>query len=566
MRFGKVRRTVLAASVLGLVAASPGISRAAGQPGVANQVASKFANQGATIKRLTTGVQMTKDDVPPARAYGGPTSMAVDPANPRIVVAATAQLRSRVCYLLRSADAGMTWHTAPGLPGLASYPYCTNYNAGVPVASLAFGRNGTLYYARNAYGDGEGLANGHSSIVVSRSTDLGNTWATTMVDNNRGKTVQGTMPNDAGVTGLTVDTSGPKDVVYVGYTTGYNGAAATSPLRNGTVNVAVSTDGGVTFATGLDLSTFSHVTQPIGGNDVPLIFNGGFGAPWLTAHNGVVLAVGTSQTPVGVTVPAGGTFSRPMAALVARSTDQGKSWTVSALSPPMYNGTGIQTGLGWTPKGGPQGTYLAAYSQAPASSATSNIESIAVQRSIDNGVTWGPQTIINDDPPGEANTSFYPQLSVAPNGRVDVVWEDNRGQADYHFQVRYSYTNDGGVTWAPNVLVSDKPIDFSIGVSFNSDIRQPPGVASANQYAVFGWADTRLGNQTNQNQDDFSVVAQFAPLPNRSSTVLPMLEAIFGGLVLAGVVLLVVLFVRSRREGPEPPKVEQREPVGAGAG
>lgn len=566
MGIGRVGRLVLAASVLGLVAASSGATGAAGAPAVSRQTVARFAGQGITVKRLTRGVQMTKDDQPPARAYGGPTSMAVDPANPRIVVAATAQLRSRVCYLLRSVDGGMTWHIAPGLPGLTSYPYCTNYNAGVPVASLAFGRNGTLYYARTAFGDGEGLANGHSSILVARSNDLGNTWASTVVDNERGQTVEGTIPNDAGVTGLTVDTSGPKDVVYVGYTTGYNGAAPTSPLRNGKVNVAVSTDGGVTFGHGLDLSGFSHVTQNIGGNDVPLIFNGGFGAPWLTVHNGVALAVGTSQTPVGVTVPPGGTFSRPMAALVARSTDQGKTWSVSALSPPMYNGTGIQTGLGWTPKGGPQGTFIAAYSEAPGSSETSNIENIVVQRSTDNGMTWSPQTIIDDDPPADKYTSFYPQLSVAPNGRVDVVWEDDRQQADYHFQVRYSYSNDGGVTWAPNVLVTDQPIDFGLGVSFNSDIRQPPGVASSNQYAVFGWADTRLGDATNQNQDDFSVVAQFAPLPNRSSTVLPILEAIAGGVALAGVILVIILFVRSRRKGPEPPAVEPAEPVGVGAG
>ncbi len=110
--------------------------------------------------------------------------------------------------------------------------------------------------------------------------------------------------------------------------------------------------------------------------------------------------------------------------------------------------------------------------------------------------------------------------------------------------MRYSYSSDGGVTWAHNVQVTDQPVNFGLGGSFNSDLRQPPGVASANQYAAFGWADSRLGNPTTQTQDDFGDVAQFAPLP-ASSTVLPVLAAVFGGLVAAGIVLLV----RSRREG-----------------
>jgi hypothetical protein len=96
------------------------------------------------------------------------------------------------------------------------------------------------------------------------------------------------------------------------------------------------------------------------------------------------------------------------------------------------------------------------------------------------------------------------------------------------------------------VKVNDRPLNFNLGVSFNSDVRQPPGVASANEYAVFGWADTRLGNDVTQTQDDFSTIAQFKPIPRKSS-ILPVLVAVFGGLVAAGVVLFVLQFLQWRR-------------------
>ncbi len=114
-------------------------------------------------------------------------------------------------------------------------------------------------------------------------------------------------------------------------------------------------------------------------------------------------------------------------------------------------------------------------------------------------------------------------------------------------QVRYSYSADGGATWAHNMEITDQPVNFNLGVSFNSDLRQPPGVASANQYAAFGWADTRLGNDLTQTQDNFSAIAQFSAIPAKTSTVLPVVAAVFAGLVIAGAVLLVALLLRRRR-------------------
>jgi hypothetical protein len=541
----KARSAILAAAAVAAMAAWPG----AGASAATSFNQATFAAQSVTPKRLTAPVQMTKDEQGPARAFTGPTSMLVDPDNSRIVVAATADLRTRVCQLLVSGDAGHTWHFAKSLPAPEAYPNCTNGSAGVAEASIAWGRDGTLYYAMNGFGPGEGsYAEGHTSMVLARTTDLGETWKTTIVEDNRRKPAPA--PSDFGAT-LAVDTSKAKDVVYVGFSQFYPEAPSDSPLTNGPVDVAVSTDGGVTFAAPVNLQDSGRLTGTIAGKSYPLLMEGFFGAPLLVAHDGVVLAVSGSENPFDNHPPGDSNFDTrfnyAMPQLVARSTDNGKTWSVATMGPPIYAGVGSQTGLGWSSKGGDKGTFLAAYAGSPDSSTTSGIAHIVLQRSTDGGMTWTDPVALDDDPRSDQFTNFYPQLSVAPNGRVDVVWQDTRGQSDYRVSVRYTYSADGGLSWAKNMEITDQPVNFNLGVSFNSDLRQPPGVASANQFAAFGWADTRLANDVTQTQDNFGAVAQFSNIPPRTNTVLPRVAAVFAGLVLAGAVMVVAQLLRRRR-------------------
>ncbi len=240
-----------------------------------------------------------------------------------------------------------------------------------------------------------------------------------------------------------------------------------------------------------------------------------------------------------------GIFAEATPMLLARSTDQGRTWTVSELSRPLYNAAGSYTGMGWTPEGGPDGTFVFAYSATPGDTPSAGRSDIVMQRSTDRGRTWTDPVAINDDDPSNQYTSFYPELDVAPNGRVDVVWQDNRGLSDYLVEVRYTYSTDGGETWAPNMAVTDQPINFNLGISFNSDLRQPPGVASTNQYAAIAWADPRFADPQSQTQDNFGVVAQFRPLPAEvANTGWWTLAAVLGGLVIAGAVLLGIQAVR----------------------
>ncbi|MDQ4070482.1 MAG: glycoside hydrolase [Actinomycetota bacterium] len=523
-----------------------------GQPGPAFRAIpaypkARFAPQGSEVQRLTQGVHMTKEDQSPTRGFTGPTKIQAKPGDPRVIVAATADLRSRLCYLLVSTDAGLTWRFARERPAPAGYPYCQNTTAGVPEASVAWGRDGTLYYALQAYGDGEGPREGMTSIALARTTDLGDTWTTTLVDDARA--YPDPKPENTGVPGLAVDTSGAQDALYVGYSRDWSATAPQGhPLREKTeVVVSVSTDGGRTFGQPINLNDHSQLTMQAGGQTYPIHFQTAFGRPFLVAHDGVVMAVADGGPPSDNGPPTAafaGIFAVATPMLLARSTDQGRTWTVTELTRPVYNAAGSYTGMGWTPRGGPNGTFVFAYAATPGDTPSASRSDIVMRRSTDRGVTWSDPVAINDDDPSDQYTSFYPELDVAPNGRVDVVWQDNRDLSDYLVNVRYTYSTDGGETWAPNMAVNDQPINFNRGISFNSDLRQPPGVASTNSYAAIAWADPRFADEETQTQDNFGVIAQFAPLPADEDTGWQTVAAILGGLVLAGAILLAVQAVR----------------------
>jgi len=76
-------------------------------------------------------------------------------------------------------------------------------------------------------------------------------------------------------------------------------------------------------------------------------------------------------------------------------------------------------------------------------------------RSTNGGATFSASARINDDPVNSAKYHWLGTLGVAPNGRIDVVWLDTRNAANnIDSQLFYTYSGDGGVTWAPNVAVS----------------------------------------------------------------------------------------------------------------
>lgn len=87
---------------------------------------------------------------------------------------------------------------------------------------------------------------------------------------------------------------------------------------------------------------------------------------------------------------------------------------------------------------------------------SSNGSDVMFVRSTDDGKTFSAPVRVNDDPINHNKWHWLGTLSVAPNGRIDSIWLDSRNAANNtDSQLFYSYSTDGGVTWAPNVAITN---------------------------------------------------------------------------------------------------------------
>ncbi len=95
-------------------------------------------------------------------------------------------------------------------------------------------------------------------------------------------------------------------------------------------------------------------------------------------------------------------------------------------------------------------------------------------RSRDGGLNWDAPVRVNDDAPGIDAWQWFGTMSVAPSGRIDVVWNDTRDDASAQTsELYYSQSSDGGQSWTPNVAVSP---------AFNSHIGYPGGQQKIGDY------------------------------------------------------------------------------------
>jgi FG-GAP-like repeat len=116
-------------------------------------------------------------------------------------------------------------------------------------------------------------------------------------------------------------------------------------------------------------------------------------------------------------------------------------------------------------------------------------------RSTNGGITFSAPRRINDDPVNHAKWHWFGTLSVAPSGRIDVVWYDTRNSPNnLTSQLFYSFSLDGGNTWSPNVAVSNLFNPF-IGYPNQSKIGDYITVVSDDDSANVAYAATFNGEE-----------------------------------------------------------------------
>jgi len=120
---------------------------------------------------------------------------------------------------------------------------------------------------------------------------------------------------------------------------------------------------------------------------------------------------------------------------------------------------------------------------------------VLFSRSVDGGVTWSPPIRINDDAAGTNAWQWFGTMSVAPNGRIDVFWNDTRADPSVTFsQLYYASSNDGGLTWTPNTPVSPSFNHF-LGYPDQNKIGDYYDMASDNFGVSIAYAATFNGEQ-----------------------------------------------------------------------
>jgi hypothetical protein len=450
-------------------------------------------SQSTAAPSVTGAVQVTRDPSM-VRAHTSP-QMARNPRTGELVLVEGDIRGSRKCTVHVSADDGRSWSPG-GDPLLPPYTDCSFHADWGPYATLTFDPQGRLYMAIEAsdpkfFDRPRNEAPRH--IFLARSEDSGRTWSTTMAfqapDGDPDKGV------NKGAT-VAVDPKNPR-FVYVGWRQGTFGTPATKEKMK--TQIASSSDGGATWSPPVEVS------DERGGD-----------FPWMTVTpDGVLHAV--TWTRVWPVPPAG--QQNPVRELFhVSSADKGRTFSPRHTIDPGNQQHEHPPVIASDPTSGR--LYVAWSAQPDAMNGAPGYEAdleVYFRASGDGGRTWTDKKLLNDDPKGRAN-QIDPGISVAPDGRIDVAWYDGRLNPGPLAQrtetgvndVFMTYSHDGGETFAPNIRVSDRSADRSIGVWANNvDQRLNVAITSSNAATYVAWSDTRNANREFQPEDVYAATVRF---------------------------------------------------------
>jgi hypothetical protein len=140
---------------------------------------------------------------------------------------------------------------------------------------------------------------------------------------------------------------------------------------------------------------------------------------------------------------------------------------------------------------------------------------VFLARSDDDGRTWSRPVTVSARP----RAQFLPAVSVAPDGRVDVVFYDrSRDPKDEQAEVAMASSTDGARSFT-TTFASDAPFDSRIGFGSLQGIPilgSQLAVLSEAHRALAFWSDTSRGTTASNVQDLASAAVEVqAPSPAR---------------------------------------------------
>jgi hypothetical protein len=409
-------------------------------------------------------IRVTRDS-PHYFPFENEPSIAVNPANPRNIVVAAHDYSDPV-YLVgisvyRSLDGGRTW--------LGPARMVATYGDSLSDPSLAVGRDGTIYLSYLSVG-------AFSEITLAISRDGGATWSFVRALNYSTSAFY-----DKPWIAVGPDPSNPsRDIIYITYTE-FKGYFQV----NLSIKLIRSRDGGRTFEGPFNVS-----------------WEGRYPDTLLQWSYPVVDSTGTLYVSFyGLKTERGAFGERVVQGIwVTRSLDGGVTFSEPVLAAetrwwfPGYSGT---YGFRWivpTPATavGPDGSIYIAYEDSPSGPEGPDMGDIYLVLSRDGGRTWSKPKRINDDQ-GYA-TQFFPVIAVRKSdGSIHIAWGDKRlDPSGVGYDIYYTYSRDGGETFAKNIRVTDITINPMYGIPFF--IGDYFGIAVSDDNVYIVWTDSRRGS------------------------------------------------------------------------
>ncbi|MGA7617198.1 MAG: hypothetical protein WBX15_18700 [Thermoanaerobaculia bacterium] len=452
----------------------------------------KAASLGGDLDLAPTGVP----------TYQGEVQVAVDPNNPMHMVAGSnsfyrdpapqcqsptggASKTYGTQALFGSSDGGATW-----VYQCAPWPAADT--GGLGGAQYWFGSDPTVAFDSqgNAYANymlinQTALGSTGSSLVVSRSTDNGQTWSALSI-------IANTLSNST--------TFDDKNMMAIDTTSGQAHSHTDRIFviwdRNNSERVAYS-----------DPPYSSWTTVVLSGS-------GDIGGQMTIGRDGTVYAIWNKYSQTGGV----GSGDRTV---FSKSTNGGATWSAAVQvgrnhnlasfgtnnKPPMQDQRGVNAFASISIDNNPSSIFVdrlyVVYPDFPSTTGSGSNINIYENYSTDGGATWSSEVKVNDDT-GTA-TQIFPWGQVdQSDGTLNVGWYDGRNDGgNTRSQMYYARSIDGGVSFEPNINVVDAGTNFVNKVGYSQEnsgtnanyngnqYGDYTGIAAANRQAHAIWTDTR---------------------------------------------------------------------------